>query len=298
MTASFADTRRYAAPRARVFEACLDVMQPAGFKITASDPRSGVINAVSSDGPYSHRPESGFLEEIGLFFLDRTGVLSKFRERISIEIDNDGNVHACSVSEPSTVVLDQGRNRKHVIKLWNALDKRLLDALTAGLRPAVAPYANRRAADLAMLPEDKFLEHKHAFAFSASHNQKVTKLSDDILNCICGFWNTEGGTVLVGVEDRTGRIVGLDGDVTLFRDLDGLVNHVSSKVHQDMTAIAPFVDIKVEQACGKPVLRIDVPAGDAKVFRQDRFYVRENNTTRELLGESLLRYLRSRWPRV
>src|SRR6185437_15731293 len=142
--------------------------------------------------------------------------------------------------------------------------KRLLGALTAGLRPPVAPYANRRAADLAMLPEDKFLEHKHAFAFSASHNQKVTKLSDDILNCICGFWNAEGGTVLVGVEDRSGRIVGLDGDIKLFRDLDGLVNHVSSKVHQDMTAIAPFVDIKVEQACGKPVLRIDVPAGDAK----------------------------------
>lgn len=298
MTASFADTRRYAAPRARVFKACLDVMQPTGFKVTASDLQSGIINAVSSDGPYSHRPDSGFLEEIGLFFLDRTGMLSKFRERISIEVDDDGSVHVCSISEPSTVRLDQGRNRKHVITLWNALDKLLLRPQTAGSRPAVSLYGNRPAAELATLSEDKFLEHKHAFAFSASQNQKVPKLSDEILDCICGFWNTEGGTVLVGVEDRSGRIVGLDGDLKLFKDLDGLVNHVSSKVHQDMAAIAPFVDIKIEQACGKSVLRIDVPAGDAEVFRQHRFYVRENNTTRELLGESLLRYLQSRWSRV
>jgi Putative DNA-binding domain len=273
-------------------------MQPAGFKVTASDLQAGTINAVSSDGPYSHRPDSGFLEEIGLFILDRAGVLSKFRERISIEVDRDGNVHARSVSEPNTVVLDRGRNREHVITLWNALDKLLLCPQPAGFRPTAAPYGNRSAAELATLPEDKFLEHKHAFAFSTSLNQTVPKLSDDILDCICGFWNTEGGTVLVGVEDRTGKIVGLDGDARLFKDLDGLVNHVSSKVHQDMTAIAPFVGINIELACGKQILRIDVPAGDTEVFRRDRFYVRVNNTSRELHGDSLLKYLQSRWPRI
>ena len=230
MTANFEDTRRYAMPRVRVFQACLGVMQPSGFKVTASDVQSGTINAISSDGPYSHRQDSGFLEEIGLFLLGRTNVLSKFRERISIEIDDDGSVHACSVSEPSTVMLDQGRNRAHVVTLWNALDKLLLRLEPADLRPAASQYKNRPAAELATLPEDKFLEHKHAFAFSASLNRKDTMLSDKILDRVCSFWNTEGGTVLVGVEDRTGKVVGLDGDLNLFKDLDGLVNHVSSKV--------------------------------------------------------------------
>jgi hypothetical protein len=298
VTANFADTRRYAGPRARVFKACLDVMQPAGFKVTQSDLQSGTINAVSSDGPYSHRPDAGFLEEVGLIFLNLTGVQSKFRERISIVVDDDGNVHARSVSEPSAVVLDQGRNRQHVLTLWNALDKLLMRPQPTSFRLTTAPYGSRPASELATLPEDKFLEHKHAFAFRVSDNSRDTRLSDKILDRICGFWNTEGGTVLVGVEDRTGRIVGLDGDVKLFNDLDGLVNHVSSKVHQEMAAIAPFIDIKIELACDKPVLRIDVPAGDAEVFRQDRFYVRENNTTRELRGEPLLKYLQSRWPRV
>jgi hypothetical protein len=58
-----------------------------------------------------------------LLLLKGTGVLAKFRERISVEIDDDGNVHVRSTSEPSTVVLDQGRNRKHVLTLWKALDE-------------------------------------------------------------------------------------------------------------------------------------------------------------------------------
>lgn len=126
MTANYRDTRRYAAPRARIFQACIDVMQPSGLLVSASDPQSWTINAISSDGPFSHRPDSGFLEEIGLILLGRVGVLSKFRERISIEVDDNGNVHALSVSEPSTVVLDQGRNREHVVMLWKALDEVLL----------------------------------------------------------------------------------------------------------------------------------------------------------------------------
>jgi len=113
-------------PRALVFQACADVMQPCGLLITGSDPRAGTINAVSSDDPYSHRPDSGLFEEIGLFALERLGLLAKFRERILIEVDEDGNVRALSISEPRTVVLDQGRNREHVLALWKALDEVLL----------------------------------------------------------------------------------------------------------------------------------------------------------------------------
>ncbi|MBV9450751.1 MAG: hypothetical protein JO345_33160 [Streptosporangiaceae bacterium] len=101
-------------------------MPTAGLSITTSDPQSGRITALSSDGPYSHRPDSGFFEEVGLLILKGTGVLARFRERISVEIEDDGNVRVHSISEPSTVILDQGRNRKHVLTLWKALDEVLL----------------------------------------------------------------------------------------------------------------------------------------------------------------------------
>lgn len=125
MTAKFEGARTYAVPKERIFHACIDAMQLSGFMITASDPQSGSISAVSPDSQYSSRPDSGFLEEIGLIIADLAGLLSKFKERISVRIADDGSVHAISVSEPRTIRLDHGRNRQHVLWLWGALDAAL-----------------------------------------------------------------------------------------------------------------------------------------------------------------------------
>lgn len=125
-TASFEAAKRYAAPKASIFQACIDVMPSAGFVITESDPQSGRVIALSSDGPYSHRSDTGFLEEVGLLVLKGAGMSGIFRERISVEIEDDGNVHVRSTSEPRTVVLDKDRNRNHVLTLWKALDEVLL----------------------------------------------------------------------------------------------------------------------------------------------------------------------------
>lgn len=89
MTARFEGARTYAAPKERIFDACIDVTQLSGFKITSPDPQSGSISAISPDSQYSSRPDSGFLEEIGLIITDFTGLLSKFREQISVRIDGD-----------------------------------------------------------------------------------------------------------------------------------------------------------------------------------------------------------------
>ena len=112
---------------------------------------------------------------------------------------------------------------------------------------------------------------------------------------ICSFWNTEGGTLLVGVEDRTGRIVGVSDDVKIFKDYDGLVKSVSDRLHQDVAVAAPSITVRTEEASGETLLRIDVPAGDVAVYRRDRFFVRVNNTTQELKGENIQQYLKRRW---
>jgi Putative DNA-binding domain len=158
------------------------------------------------------------------------------------------------------------------------------------------PYADRTAAELATFPESKFLEHKQTFAFNIHTRQKDTALSDSVLNRICSFWNAEGGTLLVGVEDRTGRVVGIGDDIKLFKDLDGLVKSVSDRLHQEIGVAAPSIDVRSEEAYGESLLRIDTPAGDMPLFRRDRFFVRVNNTTQELKGESIQRYLSRRWP--
>jgi hypothetical protein len=125
MTAKFEDTRVYAGPKERIFQACVKAARLSELKITVSDPVSGRISAISSDSQFSSRPDSGFLEEVGLLVADLAGFLSKFKERITVTIDDEGNVHALSVSEPRTIRLDQDRNRQHILKLWAALDMTL-----------------------------------------------------------------------------------------------------------------------------------------------------------------------------
>jgi hypothetical protein len=158
------------------------------------------------------------------------------------------------------------------------------------------PNAGRTTEELVTQPEGRNLEHKQAFAFDSWNKRRDSALSDKIINRICGFWNAEGGTVLVGVEDRTGRVVGLAGDLEEFRDADGLVAHVSDKLDRYLPAAAPSIEVRIDEVNGMPVLRIDVPAGDARLFKQNRFFVRENNTNRELAGEALQNYLQRRWP--
>jgi hypothetical protein len=178
-----------------------------------------------------------------------------------------------------------------------ALERRLRRGGRAVTRASArGPYGGQTAAELATLPESKFLEHKQTFAFNTRTKQKDTALSDAVLDRICSFWNTEGGTLLVGVEDRTGRVVGIGDDLKIFKDLDGLVKSVSDKLYQDIGAAAPSIDVRSEEACGETLLRIDVPAGDMPLFRRDRFFVRVNNTTQELKGESIQRYSRRHWP--
>ena len=96
-------------------------------------------------------------------------------------------------------------------------------------------------------------------------------------------------------NERLRKRLGLADDLKLFKDLDGLMSHISHRLHEDIPSVAPFIDIGIETVDGKSILRIDVPMGDKALFRRDRFFVRNNNTTHELKGESLQEYFRRRW---
>jgi len=157
------------------------------------------------------------------------------------------------------------------------------------------PYGDRTAAELATLPESKFLVHKQSYAFNIHTKLKDTKLSDAVPDRICSFWNTDGGTLLIGVEDRTGRVVGIGDDLKIFRDLNGLVKSISDKMHQDIGVAAPSIDVRSEEACSETVLRIDVPRWRHAVVQKRLLLVRVNNTTQELKGELVQRYLTSHW---
>lgn len=158
-----------------------------------------------------------------------------------------------------------------------------------------SPYGTRPTADLVTAAEDHYLEHKQTLLYDVHTKQANPKLEASVMDRVCGFWNADGGTLIIGVEDRTGLVTGLGLDLKLVSDLDALLNHLSQKLRNEVPSIAPFVRITPEPVGTETVLRIDVLAGDRPLFLNDRMMVRVNNTTQELKGQSQLDYIRSRF---
>jgi hypothetical protein len=178
-------------------------------------------------------------------------------------------------------------------------EARIRDSQPGVLPPSrLSPYGDRSTAELVVELEDLYLEHKQTLLYDMRTKVANPDLEREVINRICSFWNTGGGTLLIGVEDRTGRVTGLRPDLKLVKDEDDLVNRLSQKLKNQLRSIAPFVWIRSEPVGDQQVLRIDVPKGDYEVFNGDQCFVRINNSTQELKGRDLQDYLRSRFSRA
>ena len=75
------------------------------------------------------------------------------------------------------------------------------------------------------------------------------------MKTIVAFANTQGGKLIVGVDDRTHEIVGVENEI-LFQIMDGIANAVSDSC---MPQIIP--DIELQTVEGKTVIVVSVEAG-------------------------------------
>jgi adenosylhomocysteine nucleosidase len=123
MTANYRDSRLYNASRRRIFEACRDAIQPCGFLLKSTDPDTFTVEAFS---PYreAESKNAGLFEELASLAFDRL-FSERFGESITLNVDEEGRVHAVSVSRPKTTLLDQGVNRENILAIWKKMDEYL-----------------------------------------------------------------------------------------------------------------------------------------------------------------------------
>lgn len=124
MTAQHRDSRLYDAPRERIFQACRDAIQPCGFSIRSTNAETFTVEATAS---YDEKtgPDAGLLEELSVFAFKKL-LADRFGANITLTVDEDGRVHAASVSRPRTIVFDQGLNRENILSIWRKMDQYLL----------------------------------------------------------------------------------------------------------------------------------------------------------------------------
>lgn len=111
--------------------------------------------------------------------------------------------------------------------------------------------------------------------------------SEKYMKTIVAFANTQGGKLIVGVDDKTHEIVGVETEI-LFQLMDGITNAISDSC---MPQIIP--DIEPQTIDGKTVIIVSVEAGKNRPYylkskgKENGTYIRAAGTSRQAFPEKI-----------
>ena len=158
------------------------------------------------------------------------------------------------------------------------------------------PAHSRPIGDLIGMGEGVGLEFKSTLQWDVVEGKQSKGLRDAVLKTLVAFMNTEGGTVLIGVED-SGQIFSLERDLNLVggsqdRFLQLLNSLVADRIGIQYT---PYVAARIDSVNGKSICVVDTSKSSEPAFlsgqRGREFYVRVGNLTRALDPEQTLTYI-------
>ena len=147
--------------------------------------------------------------------------------------------------------------------------------------------------------EGKHLEFKQTLSLCMREKQKKDYVEHAILKTLCGFMNTDGGVLLVGVDDD-GLIVGVDREMKMLykSSRDEYFKKIRNLVDANLgIENSSFIDWKLHDVDEKSVLRFEVRQSTRPVFlKKSEFYIRTNPATDKLDGEEMITYIRQHFP--
>jgi len=141
--------------------------------------------------------------------------------------------------------------------------------------------------------ESKTLEFKETLTKNIRTNQKDKEMQKAALKTIIAFLNTEGGTLLIGVNDE-GAIVGIEKD--FFENNDNYLKHLHNLIRDQIgEQFFPLIDYKIVLVRDKKVLKVDCKKSKTPVYlgKHEEFYIRSNPATDKLTGRRLVEYIKN-----
>lgn len=157
--------------------------------------------------------------------------------------------------------------------------------------------------------ESDRLEFKSTARWNLHTGQRDDRMEMVIAKTVCGFLNTDGGTVLIGVDDD-GVPVGLVNDFAVVKSPDTdryelwLRDFLGSTLGQN-SATLPAIDFTPVVVDDQPtfICRVSCPASPRPVFvrppkgaGQSELWVRTGNSTRQFKVDEAVDYVMVRWP--
>lgn len=145
--------------------------------------------------------------------------------------------------------------------------------------------------------ESKTVEFKQTLRLNLRTREKDPRIEKSIIKTIAAFLNSDGGTLLVGVNDE-GQLPGVEGEIEFFKwNFDKFLLHFKNLLQSKLGETCyPFVDQKLIRIKNRKIFSITCTPADKEVFVEDtEFYVRTNPATDLLEGRRLTEYIRLRF---
>ena len=151
--------------------------------------------------------------------------------------------------------------------------------------------------------ESKSLEFKQTFQHCIKNKKKEKYIEESCLKTIVGFLNTEGGILLIGVED-SGLIPGINSERKIHHkdSNDKFILHMKDKIKSrigmffDSKEQTSVIDIRWIEVDDITVLEVTCLPSEEEVFLDNEdFYIRLSPSTEILTGKNLSSYVVKRF---
>lgn len=143
--------------------------------------------------------------------------------------------------------------------------------------------------------ESKNIEFKETLSLDVRKNTKEKYIELSALKTVVAFLNTEGGNLIVGVDDA-GNIKGLDDEINKFyKTLDKFLLHFKNLIKGRIgEEFYPYIENKAIQIDGKLTLIVECKQSQSPCYLDNiDFFVRTNPATDKLEGPKLVEYVKN-----
>lgn len=153
--------------------------------------------------------------------------------------------------------------------------------------------------DLISESESAVLEFKSSLRWDYRQEKTNKTLELEVIETLAAFLNTDGGTLIIGVDDD-GNVLGLDEDYNTFRkkNRDGFELHLTRLVSDKLgKRFCRYIRATFHNISEHDVCKIDVDISPEPVYvgGEAAFYIRTGNSTQVLNTKEAVEYIGRHW---
>ncbi len=248
--------------------------------------------------------------------LTNRAILTQIANRTKGAKETEGYLSGVAQNQPNALGLQlipqdrelwQIENYELFLKTRRKLLADSLNAWLEGLAETKAVAEKVSLEDMIAEGENEEVEFKQTLRWDVKQGTVNKELEGVVMKTIAAFANAHGGTLFMGVADN-GEIAGLDND---YKSLNGgnrdkfelhlktLIINTFGEAFAATKVKLSFPEIQEKEICRVEILPANRPTyiklADKGGAAQDRFYVRNGNSSREMTGDQVVTYMKDRF---